>query len=85
MNVFRYEVPIDDVWHDIELTGPVVKVACRESNRRVVQFWALDGAGSPYTGRFRVFGTGDEVPDNVVYKGTGIAEPYAWHLFELAE
>jgi len=50
-----------------------------------VHFWALAGAGTPYTAKLRVFGTGHEVPLDAVYRGTAIAEPLVWHLFEKDE
>lgn len=82
MNVYRYEVPVDDAWHEMVLTGPIVKVACRNGVRDVVHFWALAEVGSPFSARLRVFGTGHQVPDEAVYRGTAIAEPLVWHLFE---
>lgn len=82
MNVFRYEVPVDDAWHQIELSGPIVKVACRNGVRDVVHVWALAGTGATFLARLRVFGTGHQVPDEAVYRGTAIAEPLVWHLFE---
>lgn len=81
MNVFRYEVPVDDTWHDITLTGPILHVASR-NYLKVVYFWALAGVGSPYTARLRVYGTGHPIPLDAVYRGTAIAEPLVWHLFE---
>ncbi len=85
VNVFRYEVPVDDAWHDITLSGPIMHVASRNGNVSTVHFWALAGAGTPYTAKLRVFGTGHEVPLDAVYRGTAIAEPLVWHLFEKDE
>jgi hypothetical protein len=84
MNVYRYEVPVDDAWHDVTLSGPVVHVASRNGDHRTVHFWALAGTGTPFTARLRVFGTGHPVPDEAVYRGTAICEPLVWHLFELS-
>ena len=84
MRVLRYEVPVDDAWHEISLTGPVVHVACRNGVRDVVHAWALADVGTAYTARLRVFGTGQDVSLDTVYRGTAIAEPLVWHLFEQA-
>ncbi len=84
MRVFRYEVPVDDSWHEVRLSGPVVHVACRNGDPRTVHFWALEGAGTRWTARLRVFGTGHDVPPDTVYRGTAIAGPLVWHLFERA-
>jgi len=84
MNVYRYEIKVDGKWHDVELSGPIVKVASRNGVTDVVHVWALAGVGTPFTARLRVFGTGHDVPDDTTYRGTAIAEPYVWHLFEQA-
>jgi len=84
MRVFRYEVPVDDSWHEVRLSGPVVHVACRDGNPDVVHFWALADVGTTFTARMRVFGTGHDVPLDTVYRGTASAGPLVWHLFEHA-
>ena len=81
MNIYHYEIPVDDAWHDIPLSGPIVHVACRK-DIRVLHFWALAGVSSPYTARLRVYGTGHQVPLSAIYRGTAIIEPLVWHLFE---
>jgi hypothetical protein len=82
MNVHRYEVPDDGRWHAYTLSGPIVHVACRNGNPHVAHFWTLAGAGTPFTAMLKLFGTGQEVPETAVYRGTGIAEPMVLHLFE---
>jgi hypothetical protein len=82
MKVFHYEVPVDDDWHDVELTGPIVHVATRQGAYSPLHVWALAEIGQKYTARLRVFGTGHKVPDYVMYRGTAIQEPVVWHLFE---
>ena len=83
MKVYRYEVPDDDQWHAFELSGPVVHVAIRDG---AFHYWALASVGTPYTARLRLFGTGDEVPGDTVYRGTAITESglLVMHLFERA-
>lgn len=34
------------------------------------------------TRRFRIFGTGPDVPENMGYVGTVLIEPYVLHIFE---
>lgn len=84
MRVYRYEVKVDGYWHNFELSGPIVHVASRNGATDVVHFWALANVGTPFTAKLRVFGTGHEVPEDTVYRGTAIAEPFVWHLFEQA-
>jgi hypothetical protein len=83
MKVFRYEVPDDDQWHEITLAGPIVHTAIRDG---AFHFWALAGAGSSAAAKLRLFGTGDEVPEDTMYRGTAITESgrLVLHLFEAA-
>ena len=37
--IYRYEVPVDDEPHPIELSGDIVHVGCRDP--KTVEFWAL--------------------------------------------
>jgi hypothetical protein len=84
--VYRYTVPVDDQDHEIQVRGfgGPLKVGARQLD--VVEFWAMANTELPLTTRvFRVFGTGQPVPDVYEYRGT--PEPVAgghlvWHLFE---
>lgn len=80
--IYRYEVPVDDRWHIIR-SGPPLHVACRQLD--TVEFWAPshdDTVGSGEERHFRVYGTGHEIPDGVLYVGTAIAPggSLVWHL-----
>jgi hypothetical protein len=81
--IFRYEVPVDDDVHPIELSGRVVHVGCRDP--KVVEFWALH-AGGPTTERvFYVVGTGHHIPGGwTEHVGTAVAPggQLVWHLME---
>lgn len=83
-SVFRYPVPVDDQWHTVALSGPIVHVACRDSDA-IVEFWAISGAESECLRAFRVFGTGHPLPPAATtHVGTAFAAGGAlvWHLFE---
>lgn len=85
--VLRYEVPVDDQAHDIDLSGAgnVLHVASRQADK--VEFWALDcGTTVPKVKRvFVVVGTGHPYPDHWIYVGTALAAEgaLAWHLMEV--
>lgn len=84
--VLRYEIPVDDQWHVLDLPrGPIVHVASRRPD--VVEFWAIDAAdGITLPPRaFRVFGTGQPLPPAAgKHIGTAITAGGAlvWHLME---
>jgi hypothetical protein len=54
--IHRYEIPVDDRWHILGLSGPVVHVASRRPN--VVEVWAIRNGGPELMRILRVFGTG---------------------------
>jgi len=82
--IFRYEVPVDDKWHDFELFGDPLAVGARRLD--TVEFWALNAGPTLVQQRsFMVVGTGQELPDNYQrHWGTAIAGNGAlvWHLLE---
>jgi hypothetical protein len=90
--VYRYEVPVDDQWHEITMgVGiPVLHVAARQID--VVEFWAesrhSDSGWEWQTGPrwFRVFGTGQPLVESPMqHRGVtlaGAAGQVVWHLYE---
>jgi len=97
IQVFRYEVPVDEAWHAYDLNGPVLHVGCRKVD--VVEFWAeVHGGVLPVVRRLRVYGTGQPVPSGAAYRGTALTPPFlsgsaahgiqvaygtlVWHLYE---
>lgn len=80
--ILRYEVPVDDRDHWVDLPGPIMHVATRRAD--VVEIWAST-IGTPTIRRFRVFGTGQEIPLSASYVATAIVPggAFVWHLVEL--
>lgn len=81
--IYRYVVPVDDKWHEVELSGPLLHVGSRAVDE--VEFWVLHGDDVPHERYFRVFGTGMPLPDDrLKYHGTVYAAGGAlvWHLIE---
>lgn len=86
--VYRYEVPVDDQWHEITMWGgsPVLHVAARQLD--VVEFWAEYRDWEWQTGPrwFRVFGTGQPLAESPMqHRGValaGAAGQLVWHLYE---
>lgn len=83
--IYRYEIPVDDRWHAVDLSGPIVHVASRSMHS--VELWAVHGE-QPATRRgFRVYGTGHPIPGDATHVGTTIPPggQLVWHLLELPE
>lgn len=79
--VLRWDVPVDDGWHEIG-AGPVVHVAARSHRERpgdLVEVWTLedtpttfiDADGIPRRS-VSVYGTGNRLPDDVYHLGTAV-------------
>lgn len=87
--IFRFTVPVDNNWHKVEFDGEILSVGCRTLAE--VEFWAVepDTRARPNRGdkirAFRVVGTGHQMPDDVVYRGTAKSpdNQFIWHLIEL--
>ena len=84
MRVYRYEVPVDDRFHLVQIEGDPLYVACRQID--VVEFWAMsnDDDASWVRRSFTVVGTGHSFEEGLLYWGTAVApggQP-VWHLLE---
>jgi hypothetical protein len=82
--VWKYAVPIDDQWWPLPEGGQVVAAALGKTPEEVT-VWVLQHKDVlPASARkVRVFGTGHDVPDGALYRGTVFAGVFVWHLFEM--
>lgn len=78
--IYRYEVPVDDRWHDVPCAWPVLAVGCRRED--AVEFWAHPAQGDTPAHRLRVYGTGHPIDDDTQYVGTAVTPggDLVWHL-----
>ncbi len=84
MAILRESVPVDDQWHTLHLTGPIVHVATRAEDH--VELWFDSRRGIPQQRNFRVFGTGQTVtPAACRHIGSAVTptSQVVWHLLEL--
>lgn len=83
LTIYRYEVPVDDQWHELRLSGDLLHIAARKAD--TVELWAFSDGSPGATRAFRVFGTGQPLPDDATigYQGTTLAPSgLVWHLFD---
>jgi len=83
LTIHRFEVPVDGVWHNHWINGPVLHVAARREN--VVEFWAqYNDTGDLSHRAFIVVGTGMVLPDVAgwMHVGSCLINRYVWHLIE---
>lgn len=101
MHIFKYQIPVNDQDHiyNFGIESQIVHVDLQE-HADVVLMWVLhnDSEAMREPKAFRVFGTGQTVPDEYTYIGTAlyrtidpfqgtmpvIEVPLVWHLFEKA-
>ena len=79
--ILRFEVPVDDGWHLIRVPkSNVLHVACHME--RLVDFWMRESSGGTEVRAYRVFGTGQPIPQITWFEGTAVAPngQLAWHL-----
>lgn len=84
--IYRYEVPVDDRFHQFALCGDPLGVGLRRPS--VVEFWALHDPGeTPQQRLFTVVGTGHPLPASFA-QHWGFAYDrggsLVWHLIEVA-
>lgn len=82
-SIYRYEIPVDDQWHTLDLTGDIVHIASRSVH--TVELWAINEDRPSNRRGFRVYGTGQPIPGDVLHVGTAIPPggELVWHLIEL--
>ena len=80
--IYRFEVPVDDQWHEHHFAGDVLHVASRTHG--VVEFWAIHRPAVNRAHRLRAYGTGHSLPKapEVDYVGTALDGLLVWHLME---
>lgn len=70
--IWKYEIPIDNEWHSLEISAHIYHIACQ--NAGTLELWALN-EGPLVTRTFKAFGTGHEFDLDVVemqYIGTAL-------------
>jgi DNA-binding transcriptional regulator YhcF (GntR family) len=90
--VLRWEVPVDDEWHEIG-AGRVVEVAVRNTRRTfnqrdVVEVWTLENTPDVSTEDLvkrsaMIVGTGQPAPENTEYLGTAIVPLFTMEQFSV--
>lgn len=85
IRVLRYDVPVDDQTHRLDLFGALLHVAARRPE--AVEVWAVhDPEMPPTTYHLVVVGTGHPWPPDAVWKGTAVApHGLVWHLLDVPE
>lgn len=83
-SIFRQVIPVDDQWHTLSLTGPIVHVATRGED--YVEVWFIEDPDvEPEDRAFRVVGTGQPLAPALAHHiGTAItpSSRLVWHLME---
>lgn len=89
--MLRFDVLVNDKPQTLPVAGGIRRVEARRlgvglAAVRAVEFWAEGTAAPVETERiFQVFGTGHELPEGAIWRGTTARTPdgLIWHLYEL--
>ena len=86
--IFRFELPLDDQPHEVA-EGTVVLVAPDRAGNDAVEAWVevpdpetWVSTGEP-SQRLQVFGTGFEIPENALWRGSCAAGTFIWHVYRI--
>jgi hypothetical protein len=84
--IHRYEIPVDDRWHYLNLPRGLQHVACRRTTTVEIWAYAASPGDAPSWRQFRVYGTGQPMPIASVHIATAICPggDLVWHLVENA-
>lgn len=86
--VHRHRIGICDYNVPITCCGSakVIHVGLKHGEADSVQLWVeqAEPALELTERRFRVFGTGQPIPEGYHHKGTVVAGPFVWHLYEFS-
>jgi len=88
MRVWKYNVPVDDQVHEIEMPvlAEIVHVGRAMSGFDALSFWAeVDPEQTREVRRFMVYGTGHPISRGARHHGTVVFLnlPLVWHLYEV--
>ncbi len=83
--VWKYEVPLDDEWHDMPFSpNRIVHVGAQSA---AVVVWAErfdtddDPLREPTCCPLKVFGTGSTIPAGCEHVGSVIVGAFVWHVY----
>lgn len=83
--IWKYSIAVADGPQSIPIpAGSRIVHTAPQGALGVLSIWALveDLKAAPSPRTFRVFGTGQTIPDGHVYVGTAVDHPFVWHVFE---
>lgn len=88
--IHRFELPIDDRPHGIDLTGEILHTAARRPGHVDVWYQARPEGMEPMRRTFQIVGTGQPIPTHLglylsgSHKGTAITpdDQFVWHVLE---
>jgi hypothetical protein len=87
--VWKFEIPFS---HQAEAPHSAIRVpphaipvlvGIDASNGKPAIWIEVDTTLEPTSRRFVVYGTGAELPDMAIHRGSFFSKPYVWHVYEV--
>ncbi|MGW9021281.1 DUF7352 domain-containing protein [Leucobacter chromiiresistens] len=79
--IFRYEIPVDDDFHEVPVGTIVLATPHRRLGHGWVEVWVLHAPEESEVVELTVVGTGHPVPPNLKHEHSVRADPLVWHIF----
>lgn len=81
--IYKYRVSVNDAWHEFEIPSPARIIHVASQGPGVVSLWAeIDNEGENTARSFRIYATGQGIPDGAAYVGTALDGMFVWHVYE---
>lgn len=77
-----YKYPLAEFEQNIQMPQGATILAAQMQDGRITLWAACDPCNESEARKFRVIGTGGDLPDGFEYVGTVQSGPYVWHVFE---
>ena len=84
--VLKWDVPVDSRFHDIG-AGKVIHVGVQlpQQTMTTVQVWTEEDENAEVPTREAIaFGTGQDIPNELLHAGTTLDGPFVWHIYAKA-
>lgn len=79
--VHKFQLYVTETVQTLKI--PVGSIIRHVGRQDFICLWVeVDSDAAQVERSFRVFGTGQQIPDGFVYVGTAHDDPFVWHVYE---
>ena len=83
ITVFKYPLALSQAYHRLKMPkGAIIRHVGTQTLGFITMWAEIDREADEETRIFTIVPTGGDVPENSVYVGSTIDQPFVWHLYE---